>query len=135
MLDLDPYGGTDPLGCFLFFLRELLMLWPPRLSVVFRQLVRRVVSRLAEDHNVAPIPKGPPPLLLTITDQFPFRYCLRCLRAWCRFVLDDLWNAVVCFQPQSLLIGKVWVPVMTFVQVPYIAECIGEWTGGSDRTV
>ena len=32
----------------------------------------------------------------------------------CRFVLDDLWNAVVCFQPPSLLIGKVWVPVMQF---------------------
>ena len=29
LLDLDPYGGTDPLGMFLFFLRELLMLWPP----------------------------------------------------------------------------------------------------------
>ena len=30
LLDLDPYGGTDPLQvCFLFFLRELLMFWPP----------------------------------------------------------------------------------------------------------
>ena len=29
LLDLDPYGGTDPLVRFLFFLRELLMLWPP----------------------------------------------------------------------------------------------------------
>ena len=28
LLNLDPYGGTDILGCFLFFLREL-MLWPP----------------------------------------------------------------------------------------------------------
>ena len=29
LLDLDPYGGTGPLGMFpLFFLRELLMLWP-----------------------------------------------------------------------------------------------------------
>ena len=27
--DLDPYGGTDPLGMFLLFLRVLLMLWPP----------------------------------------------------------------------------------------------------------
>ena len=25
LLDLDPYGGTDPWECFLFFLRELLM--------------------------------------------------------------------------------------------------------------
>ena len=29
LLDLDPYGGTDPLGMFPLFLRELLMLWPP----------------------------------------------------------------------------------------------------------
>ena len=29
LLDLDPYGGTDPLGRFPLFLRELLMLWPP----------------------------------------------------------------------------------------------------------
>ena len=34
--NLDPNGGTDPLGCFLFFLRELLMLWPCR--SVFRRL-------------------------------------------------------------------------------------------------
>ena len=26
--DLDPYGGTDPLGMFPLFLREMLMLWP-----------------------------------------------------------------------------------------------------------
>ena len=29
LLDLDPYGGTDTLGMFPLFLRELLMLWPP----------------------------------------------------------------------------------------------------------
>ena len=28
LLDLDPYGGTDWV-CFLFFSRELPMLWPP----------------------------------------------------------------------------------------------------------
>ena len=27
LLDLNPYGGTDPLAIFIFFLRELLMLW------------------------------------------------------------------------------------------------------------
>ena len=29
LLDLDPYGGTDPLGMFPLFLKSLLMLWPP----------------------------------------------------------------------------------------------------------
>ena len=55
------------------------------------------------------------PPLLPITDQFPqHQYCQRCLSVWWRFVSDDLWNTLVCFQPPSLLIGKVWVPVMCF---------------------
>ena len=47
--------------CFLLFLRELLILWPPRLSVVFRRLVH-MGSFLAcwRQTNVIPIPKGPP---------------------------------------------------------------------------
>ena len=40
------------------------------------------------------------------------------MSVWCRFVSDDLWNAVVCFQPPSLLMGKVWVPVMHFYACP-----------------
>ena len=29
LFDLDPYGGSNPLGiCFLLFLREQLMFWP-----------------------------------------------------------------------------------------------------------
>ena len=42
----------------------------------------------------------------------------RSLSVWCLFVLDYLWNAVVCFQPPSLLIGKVWEPVMHFCACP-----------------
>ena len=47
--------------CFLFFLRELLKLWPPRFSVVFRRLVRLggFLARWRQA-NVTPIPKGPP---------------------------------------------------------------------------
>ena len=62
MLDLDPYGGSDPLGMFPLFLRELLMFWPPpRLSVVFRRLVRLGSFSPCWRHaNVAPIPKGEP---------------------------------------------------------------------------
>ena len=37
---------------------------------------------------------------------------------------DDLWNAVVCFQQPSLLIGKVWVPVMHFC-VPRVGRRLG----------
>ena len=35
LLDLDPYGGTDPLGMFPLFLKR-----PADVSVVFRRLVR-----------------------------------------------------------------------------------------------
>ena len=43
-----------------------------------------------------------------------------------------LWNAIVCFQPAILLIGKVWVPVMHFVRVPYAEKCIG---GGQEARI
>ena len=29
LLDLDPYGGSDPFGMFALFLRKLVMIWPP----------------------------------------------------------------------------------------------------------
>ena len=94
LLDLDPYGGTDPLFFFLLFLRELLMLWPPVLVSCFVGLFVWVVSRLAGDRPMSPqFQKVHRPLLLPITNQFPWhQYCLRCLSAWCRLVLDDLWN-------------------------------------------
>ena len=61
MLDLDPYGGTDPLGMFSLFLNERTAdVMAPRLSVMFRRLVR-LGSFLAfwRQANVTPIPKGP----------------------------------------------------------------------------
>ena len=35
LLDLDPYGGTDPLGMFPLFLKRMADVLAPRLSVVF----------------------------------------------------------------------------------------------------
>ena len=35
LLDLDPYGGTDPLGTFPLFLKRTADVLAPRLSVVF----------------------------------------------------------------------------------------------------
>ena len=40
LLDLDPYGGTDPLGMFPLFLKRTADVMATRLSVVFWQLVR-----------------------------------------------------------------------------------------------
>ena len=47
--DLDPYGGTDPLGMFPFFLKRTTdVMPPPRLSVeFFDSLFVGVVSRFA----------------------------------------------------------------------------------------
>ena len=61
MLDLDPYGGSDPLGMFPLFLKRTANVLAPRLSVVLRRLVRLssfpACWRQANDTS---IPKGPP---------------------------------------------------------------------------
>ena len=61
LLNLDPYGGSDPLGMFPLFLKRTTDVFAPRLSVVFRRLVRlRSISASWRQANVTPIPKGPP---------------------------------------------------------------------------
>ena len=61
LLDLDPYGGTDPLGMFPFFLKRTDDVMAPHLSVVFRRLVRLgSFPACLRQANVTPIPKGPP---------------------------------------------------------------------------
>ena len=61
LLDLDSYGGTDPLGMFPLFLKKTAVVQAPHLAVVFWPLIRLgsfpVCWRVA---NVTPIPKGPP---------------------------------------------------------------------------
>ena len=66
LLVLDPYGGTDPMGVFPFFLKRTADVTALRLSVVFRRLVH-LGSFIAcwIQANVTPIPKGPP----TSSDQ------------------------------------------------------------------
>ena len=61
MLDLDPYGGFDPLGMFPLFLKRTADVLAPRLSVVFRRLVRLgSFPACWRQANVTPIPYGPP---------------------------------------------------------------------------
>ena len=61
LFDLDPYGGSDPLpGMFPLFLKRTADVLAPRLSVVFRRLVRLgSFPACWRQANVTPIPKGP----------------------------------------------------------------------------
>ena len=59
--DLDPCGGTDPLGMFPLFLKRTADVLAPRLSVVFRRLLRLGSFHTSwRQTDVTPIPKGPP---------------------------------------------------------------------------
>ena len=72
LLDLYPYGGTDPLGMFPLFLKRTDDVMDPVLVQFFGGLFVRVVSRLAGDRPMSPqFRKVHCPLLLSITDQFP----------------------------------------------------------------
>ena len=60
LLDLDPNGGVDPSGCFPMFFRKTASVLAPKLSCLFRRLLRcgefPLEWRIAD---VTPIPKGP----------------------------------------------------------------------------
>ena len=57
LLDLGPYGGSDPLGMFPLFIKRTADVLAPRLSEVFRRLVRLGSFRLegGRQANVTPI--------------------------------------------------------------------------------
>ena len=60
LLDLDPYGGTDPFGMFILFLKRTDVV-APCLSAVFQWLVRLRSFKACWRHaNVTPILNGPP---------------------------------------------------------------------------
>ena len=116
MLDLDPYGGTGPLDMFSDFLKTLLMFYPPRQSVVFRRLVRfGYFAACWRQANVIPILNGPPsssvanyrPIFITsvLSKVFERLVSVRLVRFTERSRVHPT---------NSLLIGKVWVPVMLF---------------------
>ena len=60
LLDLDPNGGVYPSGCFPMFFRKTASVLTPKLSCLFRRLLRGgefpLEWRIAD---VTPIPKGP----------------------------------------------------------------------------
>ena len=61
LFDLDPYVGTGPLDMFPIFLKRTADVRVPRLSVVFRRLVRLgCFPACWRQANVTRIPKGAP---------------------------------------------------------------------------
>ena len=58
---LDSYGGTDPLGFFPLFYKKIAAVLAPKLSVIFRKLLRSgSFPACWRTANVTPVPKGPP---------------------------------------------------------------------------
>ena len=72
LLDLDPYGGFDPLGMFPLFLKRTANILAHVLVQCSGGLFVWVVSRLAEDRPMAHLFQRVhrPPLLPT-ADRFP----------------------------------------------------------------
>ena len=98
LLDLDQNGGLDPSGCFPMFFRKPASVLPPKLSCLFRRLLRcgefplewRIV-------DVTPIPKGP----LSALD---------CNYRPITPVLSKVFERLI-----ALRFGEIWDPVITQV--------------------
>ena len=59
LLDLDTYGGVDPLGVFPLFLKKGADFISPKLSIIFRKLIRMgSFSECWRSANVSAIAKG-----------------------------------------------------------------------------
>ena len=127
---MDPYGGTNPLGMFPLFLKGTADVMAPRLSVVFLRLVRLgSFPACWKQANVTPIPKGPQSS--SVANYRPISITSVLSKVFERLVsvrLARFMEAVVCFQPPSLIIGKVWVPVMHFCACPL--HCRVHWRVG-----
>ena len=61
LLDLDSYGGVDPLGVFPLFFKMVADIVAPKLSAIFQRLIRSGSFRVCWcSAKVAAISKGPP---------------------------------------------------------------------------
>ena len=113
----------------------------PCLSVVFRRLV--CLGRFPSywrQANVTPIPKGPPSssvtnygaisITLLLSKVFEHLVSVR----FGRFVERSGVLPTTQFAYQKFLgTLSAYNKLRTSARVPYTAECIGEWAGGSDR--
>ena len=62
LLDLDSYGGVDPMGIFPLFLKKTAKILAPKVSVIFRILIKNGSFPLSwRVGHITPIPKGKSP--------------------------------------------------------------------------
>ena len=137
LLDLDLYGGTDSLGMFHLFLKRTADVMAPRLIVVFRRLVcLGSFPACWRQANVIPIPKGPPSS--SVANNRPISITSVLSKVFEFLVSVGLGRFMECsgmLPTPSLLIGKVWVPVMHFCACPIHCRVhwrVVQWAGGSD---
>ena len=117
MLDLDPYGGTDPFGMFPLFLKRTAEVVGPRLSVVFRRLVRLwSFPACWRQANVTPIPKGPPSSSVAYYRQISITSALSKVFEPVR--LGRFMERSGVHPTTQFALGKVRVPVMHFCACP-----------------
>ena len=81
LLDLDPYGGTDPLGMFPIFLKRTADVMAPRLSKLFR-------------------PKGPPSS--SVANYLPISTTSVLSKVFVRLVSVRLGRFMECYHPVCL---------------------------------
>ena len=126
MLDLDPCGSTNPLGMFPLFFKRTSLVMALCHSVVFRRLIHLgSFSACWRQANVTPIPKDPRSSSVANYRPISITSVLSKMFERLVYVFDDLWHPVVCFQPPSLLFGKVWVLVINFCVCPI--HCRVHW--------
>ena len=135
LLDLDPYGGTDPLGMFPLFLKRTADDMAPRLSVMFRRLVcLGSFPACWRQANVTPIPKGPPSS--SVANHRPISITSALSKVFERLVsvgLGRFMERSGVFPTTQFAYRKGLGTCDALLCVPYTAECIGEWADGSDR--
>ena len=101
LLDLDSYGGIDPLGMFPLVLKKTAVVVASRIAVVFRRNLRLgsfPVCWCVPNVQMVHLPPQHP-----IIDQFlQHLYFQRFLNVWCRFVLGGPMPSRLKFALQDL---------------------------------
>ena len=111
LLELGSYGGTDALGMFPLFLARTADVLPFVSLWYFGGSFVWVAFLFAGECLMSPpIPKVPPSSKVTNYRLTPI--LSKVFNIGCRFVLGFLWNAEVCFQPPSSLIGMILALIM-----------------------